>query len=470
MRAPRSIPLIACAIPVVAVCLLWVSLASAVKSNLRGLAPGFSQTSNSPDTEEVQAKYPEFSTSHRVYPKPPLPALPRAGGKFRDPTFGTEIMRATDERDDKIGVSTFYSRWPTFNCDNTYILARKDSGVALIKRFDPQTFSVGPGFQPGPVSVPGKGEVSLNFESATWHPTNPNLIYCNTGYRDGGMNLYTYNVATRRYTLVKDFGSLGGPDDYLWRMTMSTDGDVFAWNQYRIGRGDENPIYFIVWRKSTDQVLYRMPTKGILDKVSLDKSGQYAAIAYKTTQADTSYAIYLTVATGHIETVKWNPSDSPSGHGAMGTGLYAGFDNWACGINRRWLNKVHAPQTIFRIADDHGVADWSNDMHAALLPDNEDWITVGTYRDPSSPLPSRGAFQDEIFQVALDGSGRVRRICHTRSSIDNKTDTTGYWAIPKPTISTDGRFIAFSSNWEKSGRYDLYIARVEPAPRLSRNQ
>src|SRR5439155_19165976 len=129
------------------------------------------------------------ATDHKVYPKPLLPRLPRAGGKLTDPTFATEIMRATDERDDKVGVSTFYSHWPTFNCDNTYILARKASGNALIKTFDAKTFDIGPGFQPGAVNVPGKGDVSLNFESAIWHPANPNLICGVTGYRDGGMHL-----------------------------------------------------------------------------------------------------------------------------------------------------------------------------------------------------------------------------------------------------------------------------------------
>ena len=151
----------------------------------------------------------------------------------------------------------------------------------------------------------------------------------------------------------------------------------------------------------------------------------------------------------------------------MGTGFSAGWDNWACGINRRWLSNVHAPQTVFRLTDEQGTVDWTMDLHATLLADNEDWITVGTYREPSITLPSTGVFRDEIFQVALDGSGRLRRICHTRSSIDNKSDTTGYWAMPKPTISKDGRFIAFTSNWEKSGRYDLFIARIDPAPRLS---
>ncbi len=36
-------------------------------------------------------------TDRKVYPKPPLPRLPRAGGTYTDPVFGTLIMRATDE-------------------------------------------------------------------------------------------------------------------------------------------------------------------------------------------------------------------------------------------------------------------------------------------------------------------------------------------------------------------------------------
>jgi Tol biopolymer transport system component len=102
-----------------------------------------------------------------------------------------------------------------------------------------------------------------------------------------------------------------------------------------------------------------------------------------------------------------------------------------------------------------------------MLADDESWETVGTYHDPAINLPNYHLFEDEIMQVATDGSQRIRRLCHTRSAIDNQTATTGYWATPKPTISRDGRYIAFTSNWEKSGRYDLFILKVEPAESLS---
>jgi len=406
--------------------------------------------------------------SRAVFPKPPLPALPPADGKFNDPTFGTEILRATNQRDDKAGLSTYYSHWPTFNCDNTYILVRKGlTGDALVKSFNAEAFTIGVGHQPGALIVPGKGTVTVNFERAIWHPTNPHLIYCTTGYRGGGMALYVYNVVTHTYTLVKDLSSLAGADDYLWEMSMSAAGDVFAWSQMRVGRRD-SPLYYIVWRRSIDKVLYHVPTNGIINKVRLDKSGQFLDLVYAKVQPDKTAGGFLTIATNHIEILMWNSSDSPPGHGDLGTGFIVGWDNWEGGINRRWLNRVHSPQTVFRFADARGVLDWTNGFHATMLADNEDWTTVGTFDDPSANLPRTGVFKDEILQVALDGSGRFRRICHTRSAIDQKTDTTGYWAMPKPTISKDGRFIAFTSNWEKSGRFDVFVARIAPAPALTK--
>jgi len=415
-------------------------------------------------TESIESQSDPLKPPRVNYPKPSMPRPPRAGDKFIDPSFGTEIMRATDENDDPIGLSTYYSHWPTFNVNNTYILVRKGlGGDALIKSFNPQSFSVGAGYKPGPIDIPGKGAVAVNLESAIWHPSNPNLLYCFTGYRNGGMGLYLHDVRTRRYTLVKDFSNLGGPDDYLWEMSMSSDGDVFAWSQMQAGRKD-NPIYYIVWRQSTDTVLYHNLTHGTISKVRLDKSGKYLALQNAEVQPDNTRNAYLTLATGHIDATKWNPSDSPAGHGDLGTGFIVGFDNWASGINVRALNSVHAPKLVFRFQDAKGTVDWTNDIHGTMLADNESWITIGSYHEPSVTLPSTGVFSDLIFQVALDGSGRWRRICYTRSAITNRSDTAGYWAMPKPTISRDGRFIAFTSNWENSGRFDVFIARITPAP------
>jgi hypothetical protein len=117
--------------------------------------------------------------------------------------------------------------------------------------------------------------------------------------------------------------------------------------------------------------------------------------------------------------------------------------------------------------DERGVTDWSNDQHTTLYAENEGWALLGTVDDPAESAGETGAYEDEVMQVATDGSGRVRRLLHTRTRYDNRTETTGYWGAPKPTISRDGRFVAYTSNWEGSGRYDLFVAKIVPAPSLN---
>src|SRR6266545_805458 len=61
-------------------------------------------------------------TSWNVYPVPPAPALPPAGGTFTDPTFGTTLMRVTDANDG-IDCHNAYAIWQAFNADDTAVHA-----------------------------------------------------------------------------------------------------------------------------------------------------------------------------------------------------------------------------------------------------------------------------------------------------------------------------------------------------------
>lgn len=424
------------------------------------------------ETDVSQAATEKYITSRQVYPKPPLPRLPPAGGKFRDPVFGTEIMRATDEHDGAApGLGTYYSHWPTFNCNNTKLLIRKgDSGDAILKDFDPVNFRIG-GSRKLPGSLPGGGGPS--WESSIWSNHDPNIIYTFSGYYDGGMKFYSFNVSSGRFTLIKDFGFLSGGKDFLRQMYMSADDDVFCWLHIRSGVNNGDPIYYLVYRRSTDKVLYHNSCTvyaGGVDEVHVDKSGRWLHVVIPTPQADGTGTRFLNLQTGEFQKLV-KAVDHPPGHGDLGTGTIVGFDNYDDGISLRRLDSVRQFRDVFYfrtgIGRNGGVADWTQDFHGTMLADNEDWITIGTYDDPAVNLPDSGIYEDEVLQVSLDGSERIRRICHTRCAIDNHTNTTGYWAAPKPTISRDGRFIAFTSNWEKSGRYDLFIAHIDPAPHLT---
>jgi hypothetical protein len=467
------------ALPVVCVVILlgvWAASLGKISSAPANLMAAAHADDESPGTDGLLAYLPEslmtsssqggarIRTDHRVYAEPPLPLLPKAGGKFIDAVFGTEIMRATDETDGAApGLGTYYSHWPTFNSNNTRLLIRKgETGEAILKQFDPVNFRLSAGYVTLPSSLPGGS--GPEWESSIWSNKDPNIIYTFSGFYDGGMKLYTYNISTKTFRLIKDFKALAGGNDYLKQMYMSADDDVFCWLHHRQGNEGE-PIGYIVYKRSIDKVLFNNSAKefvGGINEVHVDKSGKWLHIVIPTKQADGTSTRFLNLETGQYQALK-REVDHPPGHGDMGTETIVGFDNYTAGISWRNLNNVHSFKQMLTFKTVGGVVDWTNDFHGSMLADDEGWMTIGTYDDPAVTLPDSGIFEDEIIQVALDGSQRIRRICHTRCSIDNQSPAAGYMAAPKPTISKDGRFIAFTSNWEKSGRYDLFIAKIEPA-------
>lgn len=429
---------------------------------------------SSSEIAHAQSQTPGVRTDRAVYSEPPLQIVPKAGNKFSDPVFGTEIMRATDATECPApGCGTWYSQWPTFNSDNTRILIRKgDSGDVIIKAFDPINFSLGPTLRKSPTLA---GGVYLQWQGATWSRTDPDLIYLHVNYYSAdypatGMKLYTYRPSTNAFTLVKDFApelSPGQPD-YLFEMHIAQDGkdDIFTFMQNRVGNPD-NPLYFIVWRRSTDTVLLHVRNDATFDanSAAADKSGRWIYFALNKTQADLSRHRILDLQTNTWQTVYWSDADDTPSHGDVATGKNIGWGNFSGSLNVRSLSDVHSRTALFDFKDANGIKDWTNDQHTSLYADDESWAMLGLFDDPGvQGLPETNAFENEVVQIAMDGSQRIRRLFHHRSHIDNFSDTTGYWAVPKPTITRDGRFIAFTSNWGNNGRYDLFIAKIDPAP------
>jgi hypothetical protein len=418
----------------------------------------------------AQAQTPGIKTDRAVYQEPPLQLVPNAGDKFNDPVFGTEIMRATDPLDcPTLGCGTWYSQWPTFNADNTRLMIRNGvNGDMIFKSFNPATFTLGPIVRRTP-TLPGG--VALEWQGATWSRTDPDLIfvhvnYYNPDYSATGMKLYGYRPSTNVFTLLKDFAPelAPGQPDYLFEMHVAQDGkdDIFTFMHNRVGNS-QNPLYFIVWRRSTDTMLRHIRNDATFDANAAlpDKSGRWIFFPLNKTQADGSRIKVLDLQTNSWQTIYWTGADDSPTHGDMGTGTTAGRGNFSGGFNLRSFSNVHSSTVVFDNKDSKGALDWTNDQHTSLYADDESWVLLGLYDDPAETGTETGAFENEVMQIAMDGSQRIRRLFHTRAHIDNFSETTGYWAVPKPTISRDGRFIAFTSNWSKSGRYDLFIAKID---------
>ena len=94
--------------------------------------------------------------------------------------------------------------------------------------------------------------------------------------------------------------------------------------------------------------------------------------------------------------------------------------------------------------------------HFSMRAADENWGLVSHYNDNGGAVSA--PFDNEIFQVATDASGQVRRICHHRSVFNDYSDA------PFANISKDGRLVAFSSNWgNANGRRDVFVARIAGA-------
>ncbi len=373
---------------------------------------------------------PGVITDHNVYPEPPAPALPRAGGTFVDPAFGTTIMRVTDEND---GTSNhnYYSYWPTFNLDSTRFFILSD-GSPRLYRLDTTNFQIvskGPLFDQ---QLPGGGYMST--EDAEWSGTNANVLY---GYN--GLKLWAYDVSARTYSLVKDFTGEIAPG-YLGQMSRSTDDNVFAFSKKDNGYSVTG---YLVWQRDQNRIL-RNVSLGNFDEVQVDKSGRYLVV-----KAEFGGGVDFQVVdlpSGSVQNLTDPAPDYSPGHSDNGRQIVVGHDNWNNQYTVRSLASPHQFQKVISFGND-----WSQANHLSMLADNENWCVISNFTAGSGPV---GPFRQEIFQASTDGSQNVRRLAHHRSVFRD------YWDTPRADISRDGKFIAFTSNWGSASRRDVFIIKV----------
>jgi hypothetical protein len=89
-----------------------------------------------------------------------------------------------------------------------------------------------------------------------------------------------------------------------------------------------------------------------------------------------------------------------------------------------------------------------------MLADSDEWLLVSTF--VANDLASDRLLRNELLMVATDGSKRVRRLAHTHSQYRE------YWDSPRATVSRDGRYAVFTSNWGRADRRDVFICKIPP--------
>jgi hypothetical protein len=367
----------------------------------------------------------QLKTDLGVYYEPPLPAMGPAGSRVTDPTFGTKILRVTDGADGNSNCFVPYSYYQTFNSNGTrlYFHCRTPNNTIYWADFDPVNFVVSN--RRKATGVPW-GVLAHNMK---WSGTNPNVIYGHNG-----TSIYSYNFGTNTWTQIKS--SLGVSLDQM-SMSRDTD-DVFAFSW--IGHNG-----YVVWRRSTNTILINR-ADAYADEVHTDPSGLWLDVVQTTGNVPIwslgqTTASLTTTLTRDVD--GYAHQDQSSGH------IFSSTPGG--GLAYRSFSTPHSYTSILL-----GWFKFTN-INYSMNADNVTWALVWVQRNDT--LSNTRPFENELFQVATDGSNRVRRIAHHRSKWNE------YYDQPNANISRDGQFVAFTSNWgNATGRRDVYLVQLPPAP------
>jgi hypothetical protein len=380
-------------------------------------------------------------TDRGIHAEPPPPALPRAGGKFFDPVFGTEIMRVTDETTATDG-GTYYSYWPTFNCNNTRLLVKTGTdGTAHVYDFDPVSFSLG-----ARRAVPRASAGNLGVEGAIWSGDDPDLLYGLIG-----LAIYAFHPSTQTFTRVADFSSRFPRGDFLWQLSMSRHDEVFAFSRRRPNaKGGSDYVGYAAYRRSDNSfILDQSIINNDLDEVQIDKTGRWLVVKGET-KTTRGFSVRDLQNGGSRKELGAGPPDYAPGHSDNAATFVTGYNNYLNTFDRRDFAN---PRPI--IKELSLGQDWSEASHISHLADDDSWILVSLYVVAPANTPP-GPFHNEIMLVKTDGSENVIRLLHHHSVYKE------YWDTPRANISRDGRFVAFTSNWGGTKRRDLFVAKIQP--------
>ena len=375
-----------------------------------------------------------FLTDNAVHPEPTAPSLPTAGSTATDPVFGSTILRVTDAGDTSGGCETFYSNMPSLNVNNTKIAAQCRIGPMLTKVWDFNAATM----------TRSNGRLQSNPPDGAqgyftqWSRTTYNkfticakMILIEVTIPDGTSTTWTN-------TILHNFSADFPGATYVTQHSVSSDDDVFALISNTGG--------YAVWKRSTNSILLKATNDANLDEVEIDQSGRYLLVKRSGI-----------VAVWDLQAGPTQTEIAPElyfNHRAMGNGKVGS----SCNTRRLCVRNLATPNSVTFLLPSSSWAYYTQDDHFSMPGGSDAWMIASRYSQTGGSVLQ--AFDNEIVQIATDGSNRVRRIAHHHSVVINNN----YNAQPKGSASHDGNFIAFTSNWgNPNGRLDLYLVRVQPS-------
>lgn len=389
---------------------------------------------------------------------PSLPE-PAARAPFRDPVFGSCLVRLTDRSadiqpgDKSKGLKNEYSRVQVFNADETLILIRGLGGTAYI--FDADTLK--------PVR-------KLAFAGAVdprWDASDRNLLYYIEETR-----LYAYNVRNDELRLVRDFSS-DFPDQKLAAVWTRYEGSPSIDGRYwGLMAEDQNwiPVAFLVYDRVADRIVSRRDMRGVpgieddVDHVSISPLGTYFVAAFdryceKDTLGSDRRPCGLMVYDRNLKNGRslrriighYDLALDAEGQEVI---IFGDIDTDEIAILRLSDGRVTA---LYPIDFSHGSIGMHFSGQAIRRPG---WALISTHDDSAR---SNTWMDDQVFALELKKGGRVVRLAHTHSIVNSKMEHD-YWAEPHATVNRDFTRVLFTTNWGRSGTEQVETMLIDLPP------
>ena len=393
-----------------------------------------------------------FVENFEVYPIPDMPEPP-VRATFRDPVFGTCIIRVTDRNadiavgDSSAGLKNEYSRMQSFNVDNSRILVRGTEGTWYL--YDA-------------ASLHPLGRLPLDVDPR-WSATDPNQIYYVSEAR-----LMLYDLVKRDASMVHDFAK-DFPDvelSMVWtRYEGSPSQDGRTWG-LMAEDGEWLAAALLIYDLPSNRVTATLDTRNWpadvreVDSVTISPLGDYFLVYMDK---------YCEPGTLGTET---NPCglmvyDRELKHG-RGLLRVDGYADTALGATGREILVYQDVDTdmismldltngnitsLFPIDFSHTPIGFHISGRAFQMPG---WALISTYDDDPA---SYTWMDDQVFAVELKPGGRIVRLAYTHSLVDEDMEHD-YWAEPQASVNMDLTRIVFTSNWGRVGTDEVEMYMI----------
>ncbi len=402
----------------------------------------------------------------------PAVAKPPFMKYYRDPAFGSKVIRITNSRPSEVQKPA-YSTMQAWNADESLLLLYRSNGDdAHHILLDGHTYE----------EVRSLNILPTDLEEIYWSHTDPDtFFYVSKRSADYG-KLNRYNVKTNKKTEIKDFsrycGSnglpVGGNDVHM----QSLDDDLFGFRCQK----SQSEYTMLTYRISTDEVTtapigkktpwmpWTAPMPGpsgerlwfqgatlstdlktVERRMDMAKSSEHSSVGQTSDGQDALYQVV------------YDPSpDGCDGDLWQGVGHLVEH-NLETGACRPIINEAKGyPYTT------------SSTHVSAQAYKRPGWVAMSSIGlkeefDYFSNRRAAPALLSEIYLVNTDPKNEVVcRLAHHRSfaKLAENGAYHSYFGEPHATISPSGTRIVFGSDWYDSGSVDSYVIELPAYKRL----